>query len=149
MKKLLLLALITLNSIAYSQVTAYHMVYVKSVDQAKFETVEKEYMSKMAQNAVNEGKFAYWSLEKFIHPMVPIGGKLNSALVGNWYQFVIVYPNVKSYLNAGAWWSGAGEELGVSQDLLSYNVEQGGMYIWSIKDSAFGSQTAKYSVYNF
>jgi hypothetical protein len=23
------------------------------------------------------------------------------------------------------------------------------MYIWSIKDSAFGSQTAKYSVYNF
>jgi len=149
MKNLLLLALITLNSIAYSQVTAYHMVYVKSVDQAKFETIEKEYMSKMAQNAVNEGKFAYWSLEKFIHPMVSIGGKLNSALVGNWYQFVIVYPDVKSYLNAGAWWSGTGEELGVPQELLSYNVEQGGMYIWSIKDSAFGSQTAKYSVYNF
>jgi hypothetical protein len=82
MKKLLLLALITLTSIAHSQVTAYHMVYVNSVDQAKFESVEKDYMSKMAQKAVNEGKFAYWSLEKFIHPMVPIGGKLNSALVG-------------------------------------------------------------------
>ena len=119
MKKLLLLTLITLNSIAYSQVTAYHMVYVKSVDQAKFETVEKEYMSKMAQNAVNKGKFDYWSLEKFIHPMVPIGGKLNSALVGNWYQFVIVYPDVKSHLNAGTWWSGAEEELGISEELLS------------------------------
>ena len=57
MKKLLLLALITLTSIAHSQVTAYHMVYVNSVDQAKFESVEKDYMSKMAQKAVNEGKF--------------------------------------------------------------------------------------------
>ena len=72
MKKLLLLTLITLNSIAYSQVTAYHMVYVKSVDQAKFETVEKEYMSKMAQNAVNEGKFA----------------------IKIYTQFMVTYPNM-------------------------------------------------------
>ncbi len=135
--------------VSYSQVTVYHTVYVNVADQAKFESVEKNYMSKMAQTAVKEGKFAYWALEKFIHPMVPIGGKLNSALVGNWYQFVIVYPDVKSYLNAGAWWAGAGEKLGVSQELLSYNVEQGGMYVWTIEDSAFGSQVAKYSVYNF
>ena len=94
MKKLLLLALITLNSLAYSQVAAYHMVYVKSVDQAKFETVEKEYMSKMAQNAVNEGKFAYWSLEKFIHPMVPIGGKLNSS---SSLRVIVVFSSFSSW----------------------------------------------------
>lgn len=149
MKKILLFTLFIFSSISYAQITVYHMVYVNTSDQAKFETVEKKYMSKMAQKAVNEGTFSYWSLEKFIHPMVPIGGKLNSALAGNWYQFVIVYPDVKSYLNAGAWWAGAGDELGVSQELLSYNVEQGGMYVWSIKDSAFSSETPKYSVYNF
>ena len=149
MKKLFFLTLLIAGSFSYAQITVYHLVYVESSEQPKFESVEKNYMSKMAQKAVKDGKFAYWALEKFIHPMVPIGGKLNSALIGNWYQFVIVYPDVTSYLNAGPWWEGAGDALGVSQELLSYTTEQGGMYVWEIEDSVFGTQAAKYSLYNF
>tara|TARA_E500000075_G_C6881059_1_gene264619 strand:- start:48 stop:791 length:744 start_codon:yes stop_codon:yes gene_type:complete len=149
MKKLLFITFLTFSFFSYSQITAYHLVYVKVEDQAKFEAVEKNYMSQMAKTAVKEGKFNYWALEKFIHPNVPIGGKLNSLLEGNWYQFVIVYSDLKSYINSGAWWANAGKKLGVPQELLSYEVEQGGMYIWEIQDSAFGQKTAKYSLYNF
>ena len=106
-------------------------------------------MSQMAKTAVKEGKFNYWALEKFIHPTVSIGGKLNSLLEGNWYQFVIVYSDLKSYINSDAWWANAGKKLGVPQELLSYEVEQGGMYIWENQDYAFGNETAKYSLYNF
>ncbi|MDA9879473.1 hypothetical protein N9D15_04355 [Flavobacteriaceae bacterium] len=149
MKKIILVTFLSFAFISYSQIAAYHMVYVKAEDQPKFESIEKNYMSKMAQAAVNDGQFSYWALEKLIHPMVPIGGKLNFGLVGNWYQFVIVYPNMKSYLNSGPWWANAGEKLGVPQEMLSYNAEQGGMYVWTIEDSVFGSQPAKFSVYNF
>jgi len=149
MKKILLITFLSFAFVSYSQITVYHMVYVKSADQAKFESVEKNYMSKMAQTAVNDGQFAYWALEKFLHPMVPVGGKLNHPLVGNWYQFITVFPSLSAYVNSGPWWTGAGEKLGVPQELLSYTAEQGGMYVWTIEDSVFGGQAAKFSVYNF
>ena len=149
MKKLLFITLIAFSLFSYSQITSYHLVYVKVEDQAKFESVEKNYMSQMAKTAVKEGKFNYWALEKFIHPTVSIGGKLNSLLEGNWYQFVIVYSDLKSYISSDAWWANAGKKLGVPQELLSYEVEQGGMYIWENQDYAFGNETAKYSLYNF
>lgn len=112
MKKILLITFLSFAFVSYSQITVYHMVYVKSADQAKFESVEKNYMSKMAQTAVNDGQFAYWALEKFLHPMVPVGGKLNHPLVGNWYQFITVFPSLSAYVNSGPWWAGAGENLG-------------------------------------
>ena len=149
MKRFLTITLLFISLVSYAQITTYHLVYVKTADQAKFETVEKKYMSQLAQEAVKKGTFRYWALEKFVQPTVNIGGKLNSQLVGNWYQFVIVHPDMKSYLNTGNWWANAGEKMGVPQELLAYSVEQGGMYVWNIEDSVWGNQAAKYSLYNF
>ena len=81
MKKILFTILIITSFFSYSQITVYHLVYVKTEDQGKFEAVEKTYMSQMAKAAVKEGKFNYWALEKFIHPTVPIGGKSTNPLV--------------------------------------------------------------------
>ena len=150
MKRITLLAAMLITFSVFSQgVTNYHMVYVKTADQAKFEEVEKNYMSKLAQEAVDKGQMMYWALEKVVNPNVPIGGKLNHPLEGNWYQFVIVHNNLKSYLNVGPWWQNAGERLNINPQLLSYTAEQGGMYLWNIEDTAWGNQVAKYSLYNF
>ena len=70
-------------------------------------------MAKLAQKAVNEGKFLYWGLEKVLQPTVSMGGELNHQLIGNWYQFVIVYQDLKSYMNAGSWWNDQEGILGV------------------------------------
>lgn len=77
-----------------------------------------------------------------------MGGELNHQLIGNWYQFVIVYQDLKSYMNPGSWWNDQEGILGVPQGLLSYTVKQGGMYLWQIKNSAMTSG-AKFSAYNF
>ena len=91
MKKLFLSILLLSFSVSFAQITLYHTVYVKSEDQVKFETIERDYMAKLAQKAVNEGKFLYWGLEKVLQPTVSMGGEINHPLIGNWYQFVIVY----------------------------------------------------------
>ena len=148
MKKLFLVFLLLSCGVSFAQVTLYHTVYVKTEDQKRFETIEKEYMSKLAQKAVNEGKFLYWGLEKVLQPTVSMGGELNHQLIGNWYQFVVVYQDLKSYLKVGSWWEDKEGILGVPQGLLSYEVKQGGMYLWQIKNSAMTSG-AKYSAYNF
>jgi len=59
MKKIILVTFLSFAFISYSQIAAYHMVYVKAEDQPKFESIEKNYMSKMAQAAVNDGQFSY------------------------------------------------------------------------------------------
>ena len=46
---------------------------MNSEDQSKFEMVERDYMSKLAQKAVNDGKFIYWALEKVLQPSNTIG----------------------------------------------------------------------------
>ena len=55
MKKYIL-SFVTLICLSLNaQITSYHLVYVKSEDQAKFEQVEKNYHSKLVQKAVKEG----------------------------------------------------------------------------------------------
>jgi hypothetical protein len=148
MKKIILFILVFSSTLSFAQITLYHNVYVNSEDQSKFEMVERDYMSILAQKAVNDGKFIYWALEKVLQPSNTMGGEVNHQLVGNWYQFVIVYSDMKAYLNAGPWWSDTDNLLGVPQELLSYKVKQGGMYLWHIKDSAMVTG-AKFSAYNF
>ena len=148
MKKIILFILVFSSTLSFAQITLYHNVYVNSEDQSKFEMVERDYMSKLAQKAVNDGKFIYWALEKVLQPSNTMGGEVNHQLVGNWYQFVIVYSDMKAYLNVGPWWSDTDNLLGVTQELLSYKVKQGGMYLWHIKDSAMVTG-AKFSAYNF
>ena len=73
MKKIILFILVFSSTLSFAQITLYHNVYVNSEDQSKFEMVERDYMSKLAQKAVNDGKFIYWALEKVLQPNLFIG----------------------------------------------------------------------------
>ena len=81
MKKIILFILVFSSTLSFAQITLYHTVYVNSEVQSKFEMVERDYMSKLAQKAVNDGKFIYWALEKDLQPSNAIGGEVNHQLV--------------------------------------------------------------------
>jgi len=139
-----------------AQITSYHLVYVKSKDQPKFEEVEKKYHSKLVQNAVKEGDIQYWCLEKIIYPAGISGGRSNMPGMGNVYQFVQVHKDIEAYIDqlSNPWWTDAAKKLKVKIEDISWpsDVEQMGIYVWKIQDSAWegmGNKRPKFSLYNF
>ena len=132
----ILLFSISINAQVY-QTFSMHFVKVEG-DLEAFETVQSEYMQKVAQNAVNKGDIAFWAFLKR-HTWDGINDE------DRWnYLFVQSNSNVSAILSPkNSWWNNASNVLSKEEQAKAEKAALStAKYLWNF----LSGMTAKYNL---
>ena len=142
MKKLFLITFCFLFNHLFSQVYVMHGVKVLPEDQSLFEKIETQYVSKIAQDAVNKGNLGGWGLIK-IDPYIGESGGYN-------YIFVNGFRDIDHMNENSDWWANSKEVLGIEPDILYRDlVEESGRYVYKQQMEIQGKNPAKHIAFYF
>ena len=142
MKKILLSLCFCLTTYLFSQVYVMHGVKVLPENQSLFEKIETQYVSKIAQDAVNKGNLGGWGLIK-IDPYIGESGGYN-------YIFVNGFKDIDHMNENSDWWANSKEVLGIEPDVLYRDlVEESGRYVYKQQMEIQGKSPAKHIAFYF
>ena len=149
MKAYLIFICSLLSYTIQAQIVSYRMLYVSTEDQMQFEELARERVQVRAQNLVDNDSIIYWGLEKFRFPQGTISSKPNLDNKGNWYQYVMVHKNQKSYAKVESWWQTALGDREPPIRKLPVEITYEEAKLWQIQAQIFEQQNAKFSWYHF
>ena len=143
MKKFIYLSCMLLSFNSLAQVVSFHPVKVPAEQLETFLDIETNYMSKIAQKAVNDGDLMGWRLLELFNPG---SGDFN-------YMFVNIHKDFDAIASPkAAWWTNANEVLGVKADILLniyQDFEYDRQYFYEVKEQIPLTQPSKYILLNF
>lgn len=142
MRKSLFITLLLAFNLSFAQVYTMHGVRVLPENQELFEKIETKYVSKVAQNAVNEGKMLGWGLIK-----------INQGIGENEgfnYVFVNSYKDIDQMNQNNNWWSNTEKVLGIEPDVLFRNlIEESARYFYKQQMEIQGNSPSKHVAFFF
>ena len=118
-------------------------VRISPENQALFEKIEVDYVSKVAQDAVNKGQLVNWALIK-------LDGTIGEANTGYNYIFVNGFASIDAMNESTDWWSNTKAIVGVDPDILYRDLrEASGIYYYQRQMEIAPTEAFEYIIMNF
>ena len=118
-------------------------VRISPENQALFEKIEVDYVSKVAQDAVNKGQLVNWALIK-------LDGTIGEANTGYNYIFVNGFASIDAMNESTDWWSNTKAIVGVDPDILYRDLrEESGIYYYQRQMEIAPTEAFEYVIMNF
>ena len=116
MKKTFFLSILILlsSNIFAQEIIAFNPIIVDEDDTEAYEKNNKEYIVKLAQDAVDKKEISGWVLLKKMHGELFPDNDVNYILVSG-------FESINQLLNRPEWWNKSEEKFGIPIDLISNN----------------------------
>jgi hypothetical protein len=116
MKKILLISICFLlySKISAQEIIALNPIIVDKDDTEAYEKNNKDYIVKLAQDAVNKKEISGWVLLKKMHGELFPDNDVNYVLVSG-------FESINQLLNRPEWWNNSEEKFGIPADLITNN----------------------------
>ena len=145
MKKILLfIFLIPLSiQIKAQEIIAFNPIIVDENDIEAYEKNNKEYMVKLAQDAVDKKEISGWVLLKKMHGELFPDNNVNYILVSG-------FESINQLLNRPEWWNNSKDKFGIPIELLSNNdMEWKEIEIYQTKNQIVSDKEGKFVILNW
>ncbi len=118
------------------------VVNINTEDSERFEMVEKNYATPLANQAKKNGQIQDWYLMRKVN-----GGKASDQIT---YIWVHVYKGINQMLNAGSWWD-TQSKFGVPSEVIYGSVERNpyGNFTYKTEKSFDTDRSGKYVIFNW
>ena len=145
MKKILLFIFLILFStqIKAQEIIAFNPIIVDENDMEDYEKNNKEYMVKLAQDAVDKKEISGWVLLKKMHGELFPDNDVNYILVSG-------FESINQMLNRPEWWNNSNDKFGIPIELLSNNdMEWKEIEIYQTKNQIVSDKEGKFVILNW
>tara|TARA_B100001057_G_scaffold240165_1_gene240546 strand:+ start:7384 stop:8130 length:747 start_codon:yes stop_codon:yes gene_type:complete len=139
-----LIFLISTNSIFCQEVFYLHAVKIDDDNIENFESIQREYVSALAQDAKKDGIIKDWVLLKPIENV----GEITDQEYN--YVWVHIFENVEQMTNRSDWWLNSKEKFGIDPSVLYQGeLEKSGYFYWKTEKQIESSTDGEYIIMNW
>lgn len=125
------------------EIIAFNPVIVDENDIETYEKNNKEYMVKLAQDAVDRKEISGWVLLKKMHGELFPDNNVNYILVSG-------FESINQLLNRPEWWKNSEEKFGIPIELLSNNdMQWKEIELYNTKNQIVSSKKGKFVILNW
>ena len=147
MKKIILLIILFINTnLLFSQEVFYlHAVKIAESEVERFEMIQMDYVTGLAQDAKNNGEIKGWALLK---PIDNVGEMTEQEYN---YVWVHVFENIDQMLKGNQWWMKSKEKYGIDPSGLYSmgDLMKSGYYYWKTEKQIETTDPGKYIIMNW
>ena len=145
MKKIILFIFLILFStqIKAQEIIAFNPIIVDENDMEAYEKNNKEYMVKLAQDAVDKKEISGWVLLKKMHGELFPDNDVNYILVSG-------FESINQLLNRPEWWNNSKDKFGIPIELISNNdMQWKEIEIYQTKNQIVSDKEGKFVILNW